>query len=69
MVMPQVNKVCGTGSVDICQPDVLVIEPIRMIEPGGILHIDLGTNKAMAQIWIIKNLTILYTCNISQPIT
>ena len=57
-VAVQVDDVGGAGAVDVGQADALLVELIRVVEPGRVVHRDLGAEAAVAEIGPVADLAV-----------
>ncbi len=57
-VAVQVDDVGGAGAVDVGQPDALVVELVRVVEVGRVVHGDLGAEAAVAQVGPVADLAV-----------
>ena len=54
----QIDDVGGAGAVDVGQPDALVVELVGVVEPGRVVHRDLGAEAAVAQVGPVADLAV-----------
>ena len=54
----QVDDVGGAAAVDVGQPDALVVELVRVVEPGRVVHRDLGAEAAVAEVGPVADLAV-----------
>ena len=57
-VAVQVDDVGGAGAVDVGQPDASVVELVRVVEAGRLVHGDLGAEAAVAQVGPVADLAV-----------
>ena len=67
-VAVQVDDVGGAGAVDVGQADALVVELVRVVEPGRVVHRDLGAEAAVAQVGPVADLAVADAHEVGQAV-
>ena len=64
----QIDDVGGAAAVDVGQPDALVVELIRVVEMRRVVHRNLGTEPAVAEVGPITDLAIADTDQVGESV-
>ncbi len=64
----EIDDVRSARSVNISQPDMLLIELIGGVEPGGIVHRDFGAEATITQVGPITHFAVADADQIGQPV-
>ena len=67
-VTVQVDDVGGAAAVDVGQADALVVELVRVVEPGRVVHGDLGAEAAVAQVGPVADFAVADADEVGQTI-
>ena len=58
VVAVQVDDVGRTAAVDVGQADAPVVELVRVVEPGGVVHRHLGAETAIAEVGPVADVAV-----------
>src|SRR5258708_21689326 len=67
-VVPKINDINRTGAIDISKADASLVEEIRSIEPGSVIHGHLSPKASIAQVRPVAYLTIANTQQVGQSV-
>ena len=67
-ISPQVNDIGGAGAVDICEPDVFLIEVIGVVEKRSSIHRHLGCEVPVACVGPVADLAIANAYDVGEAI-
>ena len=67
-VAVQVNDIGCAGAVDVGQPDALVVELVRVVEVGRVVHRHLGAEAAVAQVRPVADLAVADAYEIGEAV-
>ena len=65
----EVQDIDQAGAIDICEANAALIEHVGRIEPGRLVHSDLGAEAAVPQIGPVANFSIAYAHEVGQAIS
>ena len=68
-VAAEIDDVGGAGAVGIGQVDAALVEGLRVVEPRHVVHGDLGTEAAVADVGPVADLALANAHEIAQTIT
>ena len=67
-VAVQVDDVGGAAAVDVGQPDALLVELVGVVEPGRVVHRDLGAEAAVAEVGPVADFAVADADEVGQAV-
>ena len=64
----EIDDIGRAGAVDVGQPDALLVELVRVVEPGRVVHTDLGAEAAVAQVGPVADLAVADARQVGQAV-
>ena len=64
----QVDDVGGAAAVDVGQANAPVVELVRVVEPGRVVHGHLGAEAAIAQVGPVADLAVADADDVGQAV-